>query len=116
MPERARRGGSAMVSVRWGGLSWPKLSTTARASLQGMVVHAAARRGTEADRSRHQAPAGRADRRSCAWRAVDLARRRAAHHHPLGARRFLLVGLRTQDGAAGAAAGPRAPCADQARE
>src|SRR5713101_4782886 len=111
MPARARRGGSAMVSVRWGGLSWPKLSTTARASLQGMVMHAAARGGTEADRSRHQAPARRSERRSRARRATDLARRRTADHDPLGARRFLLVGLRTPSRAAGAAAGPLAPCA-----
>src|ERR1700704_498792 len=88
MPASARRGGSAM-----GRLSWPKLSTTARASLQGMVMHAAARGGTEADRSRHQAPARRSERRSRARRATDLARRRTAHHHPLGARRFLLVGF-----------------------
>src|SRR5258708_29675370 len=94
MAASARRGGSAMVSVRWGGLSWPKLSTTARASLQGMVMHAAARGGTEADRSCHPAPARRAEGRSCARRAADLARRRVAHDDPLGARRFLLVGLR----------------------
>src|SRR5258708_38513725 len=109
MPARARRGGSAMVSVKWGGLSWPKLSTTARASLQGMVTHAAARGGTEADRSRHPAPARGAERRSCARRAADLARRRTANHGPLGARRFLLVGLRApprnDHTAAGAAAG-----------
>ena len=78
----------------WERRVWPKLSTWARITMRLWFAHAAGRGGPEADRSRHQAPARRPEGRSCARRAADLARRRAAHHHPLGARRCLLVGLR----------------------
>src|SRR5689334_1341113 len=61
--------------------------------------------GPQAHRSRHQAPARRPQGRSCARRAPHLARRRIAHHHPLGARRRLLVGGRAAPSARRAGAG-----------
>ena len=101
MPASARRGGSAIESRGLHGRSCPHRQGQLAA---GRIAHAAGRGGTEADRTRHQAPAGRAEGHSRTRRAADLARRRIAHHHPLGARRCLLVGLRAarRSGAIGA--------------
>ena len=55
--------------------------------MRGRITHAAGRGGPEADRSRHPAPAKCAQGRAGAQCTADLARRRVAHHHPLGTRR-----------------------------
>ena len=87
---------------------WPKLSTVGKDNYASVSWHRMLQvvGDPKRDRSRHQAPARRARGRSCARRAAHLARRRVAHHHPLGARRRLLVGGRAAPSARCAGAGP----------